>query len=66
MPTYQLRNEQKTVETFLCAVSAILDYEDEVVISDFGKFSVKEYKAFRYRNAVTGEMETFLAPRELS
>lgn len=60
-----VKDERKAVEAFLCAVSAILDYEEEVVIPDFGKFSVKEYKAFHYRNAVTGEMDTFPATKRV-
>lgn len=53
-----VKDGRKAVEAFLCAVSDMLSEEKEVVIPDFGRFTVQEYAAHRYRNPRTGEVET--------
>lgn len=53
-----VKDEQKAVEGFLCAISALLGNQEEVVIPDFGKFTVQKYAGSRYRHPKTGEMET--------
>lgn len=51
-----LKYEQKAVEAFLCAVADMLREEKEVVLPDFGKFTVQEYAATRFRHPKTGEI----------
>lgn len=50
-----VRTELKAVDAFLCAISDILKEERDIVIPDFGRFSVKEYAEHRVRNPKTGE-----------
>lgn len=47
--------ERMAVEAFLCAISDILKEENDVVIPDFGRFTVQEYAEHRVRNPKTGE-----------
>lgn len=53
-----VKNEQKAVEAFLCAVSDILKSEKEVIIPDFGRFTVKGYGEHNVRHPQTGETIT--------
>lgn len=55
-----IKEVEKTVDAFLCAVSDILSEGGEVVIPDFGKFYVLELGERTCRNPQTGE--TFIAP----
>lgn len=50
--------EKEAVEAFLCAISDILSEEEEVVIPDFGKFTLHECAARTYRHPKTGKVET--------
>lgn len=57
--------EKEAVEAFLCAISDILRDEGEVVIPDFGKFTVQEYAARSYRHPKTGKVETVPATKRV-
>lgn len=59
------KNEQKAVEAFLCAVSDILKSEKEVVLPDFGKFSVQEFAERSVRHPQTGEIITVPASKRI-
>ncbi len=51
-----IKEVEKAVDAFLCAVSDILRQEGEVVIPDFGKFYVLNLGERTYRNPQTGEL----------
>ncbi len=58
------KQSTKTVEAFLETIKKTLESDEDVLISGFGKFSVK-YKAERKgRNPATGE-DMMLAPRKV-
>lgn len=52
------------VETLLKIIKRNLENGDEVLISGFGKFSVKEKKERKGRNPATGE-DMMLSPRKV-
>lgn len=60
-----VKSEQKAVEAFLCAVSDILKSEKEVILPDFGKFSVKECAEHNVRLPQTGEIITIPATKRV-
>ena len=49
------KKSTETTETLLEIIKKALEYGDDVLISGFGKFCVKEKKARRWRNHITGE-----------
>lgn len=49
------KNSAKIVETLLESIKSTLESGDEILISGFGKFCVKEKKQRRGRNPATGE-----------
>ena len=55
---------KKTVETLLEIIKSTLASGDNVLISGFGKFCVKEKRERRGRNPATGE-DMILAPRRV-
>ena len=55
-----LKDEEKAVDAFLCAVSDMLREDKEVVIPDFGKFYTLQLGERTCRNPQTGE--EFIAP----
>jgi integration host factor subunit alpha len=54
----------QTVETLLEIIKRTLASGEDVLLSGFGKFCVKEKKARRGRNPATGE-DMILAPRKV-
>ena len=54
----------ETVETLLDLIKQSLESGEDVMISGFGKFCVKNKKKRRGRNPATGE-EMFIAPRKV-
>ncbi len=54
----------ETVETILEIIKSTLTSGDDVLISGFGKFCVKEKRERRGRNPATGE-DMILAPRRV-
>lgn len=60
-----VKEEQKAVEAFLCAVSDILKDGREVLLHDFGKFYVRKCAERQVRNPQTGEMMTVPATRRI-
>ena len=54
----------ETVETLLELIKSELESGDDVMISGFGKFCVKNKKKRRGRNPATGE-DLMLAPRQV-
>ena len=55
-----IKEVEKAVDAFLCAVSDILREDGEFIIPDFGKFYVRERGERIWRNPQTGE--EFVAP----
>ena len=55
-----IKEVEKAVDAFLCAVSDILREDGEVIIPDFGTFYVRERGERICRNPQTGE--EFVAP----
>ena len=49
------KNSAKIVENLLERIKSTLESGDEILISSFGKFCVKEKKQRRGRNPATGE-----------
>ena len=60
-----IKNEQKAVEAFLCAVSDILKDEKEVILPDFGKFTVQHYAEHNVRHPQTGEIVSVPATKRV-
>jgi len=59
------RNEcTELVETLLESIKGTLESGEDVLISGFGKFRVREKKERRGRNPATGD-DMFLAPRKV-
>ena len=51
-------------ETCLEIIKSALESGEDVMISGFGKFCVKEKKEYRWRNPITGKFE-MLPPKRL-
>ncbi len=58
------KKSTETVETFLEIIKSTLESGKDVLISDFGKFSVKQKSERRGRNPATDE-DLMLAPRKV-
>jgi integration host factor subunit alpha len=58
------KKSTETVETLLEIIKSTLASGDDVLISGFGKFCVKEKRERRGRNPATGE-DLILAPRRI-
>ena len=58
------KKSTETVETILELIKSTLASGDDVLISGFGKFCVKEKRERRGRNPATGE-DMILAPRRV-
>jgi len=61
---YGRRQAAETVETLLELIKKILASGDDVLVSGFGKFCVKQKKKRRGRNPATGG-DMMLAPRKV-
>ena len=61
---YSKNRSSKIVETLLEIIKKSLESGDDVLISGFGKFCVKDKKARKGRNPATGE-DMMLAPRRV-
>ena len=61
---YQLNQSVELVETLVEMIKSRLSSGEDVLISGFGKFSVKEKRERRGRNPSTGE-DMMLAPRRV-
>ena len=59
-----LKKSTKTVETLLEIMKQTLESGEDVLISGFGKFCVKDKKERRGRNPATGE-DLMLGPRKV-
>jgi len=61
---YTRNKSVETVETLLELIKSALESGDDVMISGFGKFCVKNKKKRRGRNPATGK-DLILAPRKV-
>ena len=61
---FQLKKASETVKTLLELIKSTLESGEDVLISGFGKFCVKEKADRRGRNPATGE-EMTLEPRKV-
>jgi len=61
---YTRRNSTETVETILKIIKSTLASGEDVLISGFGKFCVKEKRERKGRNPATGE-DMMLAPKRV-
>ena len=61
---YTRKKSEETVETILELIRSEFVSGDDVLISGFGKFCVKEKRERRGRNPATGE-DMILAPRRV-
>jgi integration host factor subunit alpha len=61
---YTLNQSFEVVESLLEMIKSSLESGEDVMISGFGKFSVKEKKERRGRNPTTGE-SMMLSPRKV-
>jgi integration host factor subunit alpha len=61
---FQKNQSTKIVETLLELIKKTLKSGDDVLVSGFGKFRVREKKARRGRNPATGE-SMILGPRRV-
>ena len=61
---YTKKNSFEIVETLLEIIKSALESGEDVMISGFGKFCVKEKKERLGRNPATGE-DMMLAPRKV-
>jgi integration host factor subunit alpha len=61
---YTLKQSFAVVETLLEIIKSTLESGEDVMISGFGKFRVKEKKERRGRNPATGD-DMMLAPRKV-
>ena len=57
-------HSSEIVETLLEIIKKTLESGDDVLITGFGKFCVKEKKARRWRNHISGE-DMMLRPRKV-
>ncbi len=58
------KQSTETVETFLEIIKSTLESGEDVLVTGFGKFSVKQKAERRGRNPATGE-DLMLAPRKV-
>ncbi len=58
------KKSTETVETFLEIIKSTLESDEDVMISGFGKFTVKQKAERKGRNPATGE-DMMLAPRKV-
>jgi integration host factor subunit alpha len=61
---YSMKQSTETVETFLELIKRSLESGEDVLVSGFGKFCVKEKHERRGRNPATGE-DMMLEPRRV-
>ncbi len=61
---FSVRKSTETVETLLEIIKSTLASSEDVMISRFGKFCVKEKKERKGRNPATGE-SMMLEPRKI-
>jgi integration host factor subunit alpha len=61
---FSIRKSAETVETTIEIIKKALESGEDVMISRFGKFCVKEKKEWKGRNLVTGE-ELMQPPRRV-
>ena len=61
---YTMKQSAETVETFLELIKRSLESGEDVLVSGFGKFCVKEKHERRGRNPATGE-DMMLEPRRV-
>ena len=61
---FSKKNSTQTIETILELIKSTLSSGDDVLISGFGKFCVKEKRERKGRNPATGE-DMMLAPRRV-
>ena len=61
---FTLKQSKDTVETLLELIKSTLESGDDVLISGFGKFCVKEKKERKVRNPITGQ-GLMLPPRKV-
>jgi len=61
---YTRKKSSETVETILNTIKSNLSSSDDVLISGFGKFCVKEKRERRGRNPETGE-DMMMTPRRV-
>ena len=61
---YQKNHSSEIVETLLELIKSSLESGDDVLISNFGKFCVKEKKERKGRNPATGK-DMILEPRRV-
>ncbi len=61
---YPMKQSAETVETFLELIKRSLESGEDVLVSGFGKFCVKEKRRRRGRNPATGE-DMMLEPRRV-
>ena len=61
---FSKQRSAEIIETLLEIIKSRLERSEDVMVSGFGKFSVKKKKARRGRNPATGE-DLMLAPRKV-
>jgi integration host factor subunit alpha len=61
---YTMKQSTETVETFLELIKRSLESGEDVLVSGFGKFCVKEKHERRGRNPATGK-DMMMAPRKV-
>ncbi len=61
---YSLKKSADTVETLIEIIKCTLESEEDVLISGYGKFQVKEKRERRGRNPATDE-DMILPPRKV-
>jgi integration host factor subunit alpha len=61
---YQLKQSGELIETLLELIKSVLATGEDVLISGFGKFCIKEKRERRDRNPATGE-DIMLAARRV-
>jgi integration host factor subunit alpha len=61
---FTIRRSKQIVETLLETIKSSLESGEDVLVSGFGKFCVKEKKQRRGRNPATGE-DLILRPRKV-
>ena len=61
---FTLQKSKETVEIVLEIIKSALESDEEVMISGFGKFCVKEKRERKGRNPLTGE-DMILAPKKV-
>ena len=61
---YTLNQSSEIVESLLEIIKSSLESGEDILISGFGKFCVKEKKSRRSRNPATGE-SMMLSPRKV-